>query len=733
MNQVHHDHYEASGVRKQAEELVRSRGGLAGDDLGTMSPEDAQRLLYELRVHQIELEMQNEELRRCHLEDDAARARYFDLYDLAPVGYVTLDEQGRILEANLTAVALLGTVKSDVVRQPLGRFIVPQDQDCYYRHRKQLLATGTPQVCELRLAHEGRDTLWIRLQAAAPEDVDSEHLCRVILIDVTARRRAEEILRASEARHRIMFEASRDALMTLAPPSWRFTAGNSSSLALFGAQDQADFVSRTMWHYSPARQLDGGASAEKGARMIKTAMDEGSAFFGWSFVRASGEEFLASVLLTRIEIDGQPSLQATVRDETQVKHLEAMLGQADRLSSMGMLAAGVAHEINNPLSFVLLNAESLARDLPRVTAAAGRCASALRLQAGEAAFAEIVAGDTAALEPSMLKGVVERASEAVAGTVRINTISKALGAFSRVESVARTSVDLNFAIDCAVTMALNQIKYRARLIKNYGQVPPVWASEGKVSQVILNLLINASHAMDEAKFDSNTITIRTWAEGGDAFVEVADTGKGISAESLSRIFEPFFTTKATGLGCGLGLAICQNIVNEFGGDIRCESEVGRGTRFVVRLPIHTGAMNAEPAPAITTLAQLPTPRGRILLVDDEELILRSMGRLLGVDYDVVTAGSGEDGRAILEADESFDVILCDLMMPGMSGIDLHQWLASHNARLAEQMVFLSGGVFAPRALAYLAGVRNLQLAKPIEMNVLKQRLSELIVSGRATH
>jgi CheY-like chemotaxis protein len=276
-------------------------------------------------------------------------------------------------------------------------------------------------------------------------------------------------------------------------------------------------------------------------------------------------------------------------------------------------------------------------------------------------------------------------------------------------------------------MAFNEIKYRARLIKDLGRVPPVWATEGKLSQVVLNLLINAAHAIDEGNVEANRITVRSWSAGADAFVEVKDTGKGIPAEDRWRIFEPFFTTKPVGMGSGLGLSICRSIVTDFGGDIRVESEVGTGTRFVIRLPIHAEAPSrvreTGEAPAVAAR------RGRILLVDDEEVILKATKRLLGGMHDVVTLNSAEAARAILEHDHAFDVILCDLMMPEMTGMDLHQWLAERHPALAEQMVFVTGGAFTPRAAQYLAALPNLKLEKPIEGAALKALVASLVLAA----
>ncbi|MBU0492108.1 MAG: GAF domain-containing protein [Chloroflexi bacterium] len=171
------------------------------EDLAALSPEETRQLVHELQVHQIELEMQNEELRRAQEELEAARARYFDLYDLAPVGYLTLSESGLILQANLTAATLLGATLDVLVKQPLTRYILPEDQDIYYRYRQHLLAAGTPQVCELRVRRTDNSLLWVRLEGAVVLDTERgapRLVCHIVLSDITARQQAEAETRASE-------------------------------------------------------------------------------------------------------------------------------------------------------------------------------------------------------------------------------------------------------------------------------------------------------------------------------------------------------------------------------------------------------------------------------------------------------------------------------------------------------------------------------------------------------
>ncbi|MCC6746801.1 MAG: PAS domain S-box protein [Deltaproteobacteria bacterium] len=546
-----------------------------------------------------------------------------------------------------------------------------------------------------------------------------------------ARTGADAAQRATENRYRALFESSRDALMTLVPPSWNFDSCNAAAMAMFGARDESDFVSRSPWEYSPEQQPDGRRSGEKAKEMIETAMREGAHSFDWTHRRRSGEAFPATVLLTRVAIDGRSFLQATVRDETEKRNLQASVAQADRLASMGMLAAGVAHEINNPLAYVVYNVESLAQDLPKVADAARRCCTALREQVGDAAFAAVAGDGADALQQVELEDAVDRAKEALAGALRIGGIVKGLGTFSRVEHTDLSQIDLRYPIESAINMSFNEIKFRAVLIKDYGVAPSVWASEGRLAQVFLNLLINATHAIDEGNVERNRITVRTWGEGDVASAEVADTGKGIPPENLARIFDPFFTTKGIGKGSGLGLAICRNIVTEFGGTIDVESELGRGTRFLIRLPVRSAEEDPQVEQAVAEKARVPVVRGRILVVDDEPAIRASLVRLLGREHEVVTAASGSEGQAVLEQDDSFDLILCDLMMPELTGVDLHQWLAKRSPALAAKMVFVTGGAFTPRASEHLAGAGNLRIDKPFDSANLKTLVAKLILAAKS--
>lgn len=183
-------------LRQRAEEALRSQAAQSPEAMAALSPEGIRQTLHELRVHQIELEIQNEELRRAQLELDALRARYFDLYDLAPVGYCTVNERGLITEANLAAATLLGATRSALVKQAISRFIVGADQDLFCLYRKLLLESGEPRVCELRMASPGGIPFWARLQAVATGDMNGAGALRILISDISEHKEAEAKLEA---------------------------------------------------------------------------------------------------------------------------------------------------------------------------------------------------------------------------------------------------------------------------------------------------------------------------------------------------------------------------------------------------------------------------------------------------------------------------------------------------------------------------------------------------------
>jgi signal transduction histidine kinase/CheY-like chemotaxis protein len=381
-----------------------------------------------------------------------------------------------------------------------------------------------------------------------------------------------------------------------------------------------------------------------------------------------------------------------IRAEAEQRRLQRELVFADRLASIGTLAAGVAHEINNPLSFLLANLEYVRRG-PAAPGADGEDG-----------------------------GPAEALREASEGARRIAEIVRGLRAFGRRD--ANTSpgpVDVRKAVQAAVSMAQAQARPRARLAVDLADTASVFGREHEVAQVVLNLLINAIQAIPEGRPAENEVRVTTAARDGHVELAVRDTGVGIAREHLGRIFDPFFTTKEIGEGSGLGLSICHGIVHGMGGAIAVESDVGKGTLFTVRFPS---------APAVQAQLALrmspPRRRGRIFVVDDEELVCAAVRRSLEPDHEVVTACDPRAATDRLAAGEAFDLVLCDLVMPRMSGMECFEELSRRRPEIARRMVFLTGGAFTPRARQFMLDHRPRCLEKPFEPEELRARIADAL-------
>ncbi|MDO9021108.1 MAG: ATP-binding protein [Deltaproteobacteria bacterium] len=366
------------------------------------------------------------------------------------------------------------------------------------------------------------------------------------------------------------------------------------------------------------------------------------------------------------------------------EQLQRQLILAGRMASVGTLAAGVAHEINNPLAFVMGNLDMLAEELRRM--AAGTFAA----QMAECA---------------------EMASDARRGAERIQKIVRGLKTFSRAEEERRTIVDVRQVLELSIDMTFNEIRHRARLVKDYGATPLIEADDARLGQVFINLLVNAAQALPEGDVEANEIRVVTSTDAlGRAVIEVRDTGGGIAADVIGRIFDPFFTTKPVGVGTGLGLSICHTIITSMGGEITAANLAGRGAVLRVSLPPAAESAHCPPGSEVPGPPEA-TRRARVLVVDDERAVGVLLSRVLR-EHDLTYVTGGREALDLLLSGRDFDVVLSDLMMPGMSGMDLYDELARRRPRAAERMVFMSGGAFTAAAMAFLERVPNERIDKP---------------------
>jgi PAS domain S-box-containing protein len=377
------------------------------------------------------------------------------------------------------------------------------------------------------------------------------------------------------------------------------------------------------------------------------------------------------------------------RDITEHEALRETLVRQARLVTTGTLAAGVGHEINNPLTYVGANIEFALGAMRRLAEAA----------------------------PSPeLTELVDVLDEARDGAERIGKIVRGLRAFAR-ENAPLVPVDVHAAIEIATNMAVHELRGRVNVTHERRAIPLVLGDESRLSQVFVNLLVNAAQSLPRADLERNRIIVRTsHLDDGRVAIDVEDNGAGIADDVVPRIFDPFFTTKEVGKGTGLGLSISHSIVTSLGGDITCRTEVGKGTTFRVVL-VSAGKSPEEAKPLGGTSAEPQS--SRVLVVDDDPAVLRAIARLLRPESEVVSLTDAHEALRLLESGERFDVIFCDLMMPEMSGMELYGLVEARNARTAERFVFITGGAIHEDVRAFLARVPNERLEKPFSQGTLR--------------
>jgi PAS domain S-box-containing protein len=537
------------------------------------------------------------------------------------------------------------------------------------------------------------------LEAGASDFLVKSQLSPVVLVRAVRytlqQARMMEALRRSQASFRELIECLPDAISVW--QEGRIVYANPALVALLGATSADEFVGRT-W-----AEIEAFIHPED-RESLRPLLQEGQlgsrSVRELRFLRRSGEAVPVEAAHFAVSFDGRPCSMWITRDLTERRQMQARLMLSDRMASLGTLAGGIGHEINNPLAYVMANLSHLESEI----------FPGLALEAGQR---------------EELRGLL---AETQQGVQRIREITQQLRLFSQVEREARsTQVDVHRVLESAVRLAGNEIRHRAQLVRDYTDSLMVEAQEPRLGQVFLNLLVNAARAIPEGDVERNEIRIVTRQVKELAIIEIRDTGVGIPPELQERIFEPFLTLRPGGGTTGLSLSICLGIVTGFNGRMEVESKVGQGSVFRVILPaVATETLSSPPAAA-------PEPstahRGRILSVDDEPMIGVAIARALRQEHDVTALSSAREALAQLIRGERYDLILCDLMMPEMSGMDLYEEIARVAPDQAERVVFLTGGAFTPGARDFLGRVKNRCMEKPFTTKELREVVRRLL--GRA--
>lgn len=684
-------------LRRRAETIAQSAAGKVPESLDALAPAEAKRVLHDLQVHQIELELQNEELRQAQVALEASRARYFDLYDLAPVGYFTLDENGLILDANLTGANLLGVVRSTLVKQPLGRFVAAEDADTFYLKRRQLFESGAPQAFELRMSGQGRASFVAWVEATLASETGDAPTWRVVVSNITERKSEQDKLRYSQGLLRVAGKIARVGGWGIRLPSNEvFWSDEIYALLEFPA-GKVPPLTEALSLYTPEsyrRISDALKSCARDGLPIDCELQIHTFKRRRLHVRVTAE----AVRDERGTITGiEGAFQdITERKEAERVHasLDAQLRESQKMEAIGTLAAGIAHDFNSIIGTILGNA-------------------ALARQDAASSWQALMSLDE-----------IQKAGH------RARDLVQQILSFSRHQPTSRRKISLPPVVEESVRLLRAALPVGVAIELHCAvDTPSVLADPTQVQQVLLNLCTNAAHAMRDRsghidiRVEGITLTEPSASSdvglrpGRYARVVISDQGHGMDAATRRRVFEPFFTTKPAGKGTGLGLTVAHSIMQGHEGAILVHSEPGKGSRFEVYFPHASEA-----------LATLATPekadsvgegRGRhIVCIDDDEAQLFMIKRMLERwGYRVSTFLEQGEALEVLRSGVGVDMVVTDFNMSGVSGLEVAQ--AIRAARPQVPVIVVSGYITEQlRTQAAAAGVREL-ISKPHEVDELR--------------
>ncbi|MBL9022738.1 MAG: PAS domain S-box protein [Myxococcales bacterium] len=530
--------------------------------------------------------------------------------------------------------------------------------------------------------------LFLHVVASPITDEASTPVSVVAVVhDRTPQRVAEELRRKAERGFRTLLDALPD--VAVVSHSGRLVYGNALAATTFGFAGTADLVGLSL--------LDLFNPADHDTVRTRTeAVLSGEPVSPFETVarRVDGSIVILEISCVQVVFEGAPSLLCVARDVTERKLLQGQLAATDRLASMGMLAAGVAHEINNPLTALVSSLDFLN---------------------------EVIETHPELKENEDIGDLLLTSQEA---TRRVRDIVRDLKVFSRPDEERSGSIDVSVALESTVRLARGEVRHKAKLAKDYRATPLVDGNVARLGQVFLNLVVNAAQAIPDGEADKHEITLASRTDAhGNAVVEVRDTGRGIPKEDLPRIFEPFFSTKPVGEGTGLGLAVCQRIISSLGGRIEVESDVGRGSVFRVVLPPSRRIPLQTP---LRPRSMPPAKRGRVLVVDDDAAIRRTLTRILAPEHEVISVGSGGEAIDLVADGERFDVVLCDLMMPRVSGDQCWSKVSEIAPDQAARFVFVTGGAVAQTARAFLESTPCPTVDKPFDADHLRRAVRDVM-------
>ncbi len=580
-----------------------------------------------------------------------------------------------ILTANPAAAELLGRPLDELPRLTMDEIVAPTER-AHVTNREQQAFGGQPQRYETTVVTGAGDLREVAV-SNSPFVVAGELLGSVATVrDITDQKRAQEALARSESRYRNLFESASDAIVTF-DANGRFTTVNHAAESISGYRRE-ELVGQ--WFAPMITDVD----LPRTLAHFQMALGGETGLFETRFYRKDGEQRTIQVTYSSPQKDEE--VLCLIRDVTDQKMLQEQLIQSEKMSAIGQLVSGVAHELNNPL-------------------------------AGIAAFAQLLLAEKRT-SPEQRQSVETIYAE----SRRASRIVQNLLTFARQHEAEKGPTSIHQVLNDTLELRMYELRVRDITVhRDYDtSIPETMADAHQLQQVLLNILTNAEHAMEQVRRPTHLLTVRTRALGDTIRIEVEDTGPGIPAHLLERIFNPFFTTKPTGRGTGLGLSISLGIVREHEGRIWAENAPGGGARFVIVLPIIRPRSTGE-FPVAPTAAGA-RERLRILVVDDEASVRVALQRYLdGRGHETHTTAHGRDALRLLR-ESAYDAIIVDMRMPDVSGEQLYDELCARDPEHASRVIFTTGDVMNEQMRGFLASSGRPLIAKPFELPAFDQVL-----------
>jgi len=690
-----------SSRRQQAEARLSHLALQAAENSAALSPAATQEMLHELHVHQIELEMQNEELRESQLALDQVRARYFELYDLAPVGYCTLNEAGLITEANLTAVNLLGLARNSLIRKPFSRFIFKSDQDSYYLHRKKLLAGGDAQTCQLRMLKQDGSQFWVELAATTALDTNEVPELRVVLTDISERKQVEAALKLSDIRLSGLVYSVLDAIVAI-DANYHIILFNPAAERMFGytaAQMLGESLDRLIpdrFKSAHEKHIQAYANTKTSAHTKGVSRD----IFG---LHADGHEFLLDASISQLDVAGEKMFTVMLRDVSErdrlyhelqernvaVEHARVAADKANRAKSEFL--SSMSHELRTPLGAILGFAQLMDSGITPPTTVQKRSIDQI-LKAGWYLLDlinEIL--DLALIESGKLSLCIEPV--ALAGIIQECQTLTESQARNRSISMTFPSLDVPYFVK---------------------------ADHTRVKQILINLL---SNAIKYNKVGGTVAVECTLPTSQRIRISIIDTGAGMAPEQITQLFQPFNRLgqeSGNVQGTGIGLVMAKRLIELMDGVVGVESTPGKGSTFWFELNLSAAPHPAEQAATLIeplrTHLQANAPLPTLLYVEDNPANVMLVEEILAIrsDIQLLHAGDGSEGIR-LAVEMRPDVILMDINLPGLNGVEVLKMLAEHPATKHIPVVALSANAMPYDIESGLKAGFFSYLTKPIKL------------------